>query len=335
MQIDSRVLDHREIPRQELVVHRSDELATLRQLLSRAEEGGTPSSIYLLGPSGVGKTMTAQVSLRQAQERASITSAFVNCWRYSSKRDVLLEVVDDTHPKAVHASSTPVAELQQRLDDDPGEPRIVILDEADQLQEPGVLYDLVDAPRTGVIAIANTEGALLQGVDDRIRSRFAAAHRLDFENYATAELVEILARRAEYGIDRGDVPEGVLDELAQAANGDARIAIAALRVAAESAINADRGEVAAVDVEDAVLEAHELVRAEHLERINDHQRALYDVIVEQGRVLTEALVGEYQSRVADPMARRTVMKHLGKLEEYGLVGSVHEGGGKAWYQRST
>jgi len=335
MQIDSRVLDHREIPRQELVVHRSSELTTLRQCLGRAEAGGTPASIYLLGSSGVGKTMTAQVSLRQAKERASITSAFVNCWRYSSTRDVLLEVVDATHPGVVHASSTPLSELQQRLDQDPGDPRVVILDEADQLQEPGVLYDLAEAPRTGVVAIANTEGALFEGVDDRIRSRFAAAHRLDFEAYATSELVEILHRRAEYGIDQGGVSERVLDDVAEAASGDARIAIAALRVSVERAVRADRDAVTSSDVAEAVVEAEELVRAEHLERITQHQRALYDIIVERGRVRTSRLVEAYQERVDAALARRTIMKHLGKLEEYGLVGSVHEAGGKAWYQQSA
>jgi Cdc6-like AAA superfamily ATPase len=110
-----------------------------------------------------------------------------------------------------------------------------------------------------------------------------------------------------------------LEHIADAAAGDARIAIGILRNAARDAERAGQDELTADLVEAAVPEARQQVRQANLETLTDHQRVLYDIIEEHGEIDPGELYGQYQERVADPKTKRTVRNHLQKMVHYDLI----------------
>jgi Cdc6-like AAA superfamily ATPase len=73
------------------------------------------------------------------------------------------------------------------------------------------------------------------------------------------------------------------------------------------------------------------IRQQALDKLTQDQRAIYDVIKEADEDLSPGvLYDRYCDRVEDPQTKRTVRKHLSKLEHYNLVESAGENRGRTY-----
>ena len=98
----------------------------------------------------------------------------------------------------------------------------MILDEADQLDDRSVLYDLYALSGISMLLIANDTDAVLAGADERLTSRLRGREHVRFDRYGVAELTAILAARARWGLEAGAIDRAELETIADAAVGDAR-----------------------------------------------------------------------------------------------------------------
>jgi Cdc6-like AAA superfamily ATPase len=103
------------------------------------------------------------------------------------------------------------------------------------------------------------------------------------------------------------------------AAGDARLAIALLRRAAERAETEGRerfspGLVEAVS-DSATTEVHD----RNVELLSTHQRLLYEVVSEAGEIAASDLHREYEEQASSPKSRSTRRRYLDSLERYGLI----------------
>lgn len=315
---DARVLQPEFVPRE--VEHRDGEVDALTNALDPITRGEPGETAFLFGPSGTGKTCIAQYTVERLREQVvDIEHQYVNCWRDHTRYRALYRVLDGIEGTLdVHRQSTPTDELSERLRSYSGVPYVVVLDEVDQLQDTGVLYDLYSIPDCTMVLVANREADVFDDLDDRVRSRLHSARRVRFDSYGLDELVAILEARVKWGLN-GDVDREHLEQIADAAAGDARIAIGILRNAARDAERAGRETLTAALVEGAVPEARQQVRRTNLETLTDHQRTLYDIIAEHDEIDPGELYGQYRERVADPKADRTVRNYLQKMVRYDLV----------------
>jgi len=141
------------------VVHRDPEVNALSGALEPVTADDYPEPALLTGPSGVRKTCIAQFTLdRLRGDLLDFNTQYVNCWqRYTAYR-MLMRLLDDINQAVdVHRRSTPRDELVDRLRGYDSLQYVVILDEADQLQDPNVLYDLLQIRRVTPILIANDD----------------------------------------------------------------------------------------------------------------------------------------------------------------------------------
>lgn len=316
---DARVLSDDFVP--PAVQHRGAEVDQLTGALEPAMGGETPENVLMLGPSGAGKTCLAQYSLEELREQTlDVEHQYVNCWQDYNRFSVLYRVLEGVgRTFDVHRQSTPKDELLDRLRDYEGSPYVVILDEVDQLQDTGVLYDLYALPRVAMILIANREEELLAGIDDRVASRLQGSRRVPFEQYRVHELADILEDRAEWGLHPDAVDRARLEQIADAAAGDARVAINVLRSAAREAESRDSEVITEEIVEAAVPEAREDVRQKNAEQLTSDQQAIYEVVQEAGEISPGELYERYEDRVDDPVTKRTVRNYLSKMQHYNLV----------------
>lgn len=316
---DARPLDPAFVPGD--VRHRDAEINALSSALRPITEGdiGNPSLLY--GPSGTGKTCIARHAVDQLrQEVVNLDVQYVNCWEdYTQFKALyrLLEGIDEA--LNVHRQSTPRDELLDRLRDGIDGPYVAILDEVDQLEEADVLYDLHRTRGLALVLIANREEELFASLDERLVSRLHTSTRVRFDRYSTDELVAILEDRVQWGLREDCVAGDRLEQIARAAAGDARIAITTLREAAQLADERGDDEITSEVVSEAVPEAKAEIRQKHVQKLTDHQRVLYDIIVEHGNVTPGELYDAYCKRVDDPKTRRTVRNHLQKMQQYDLV----------------
>ena len=327
---DARVLQADFVPQE--VVHRDSEANQLSNALEPITRDEPAETAFLFGPSGTGKTCLAQFTVeRLRREVIDVNYQYVNCWQnYTRFRAIyrILEGIGQTLD--VHRQSTPKDELLERLRNYDGPSYLVILDEVDQLENMDVLYDLYTMSNISMILIANREEELFARLDDRLSSRLTSSTRIRFERYGLEELVGILDARAERGLEPDAIDRPQLERIANAAAGDARVAIGILRNAAREAERNGTERISSTVIDDAIPEARDEVRQKNVETLTPHQRTLYEILVEHGEMKPGTLYERYCDRVTDPKTKRTMRNHLSKMCHYNLVASEGENRGRTY-----
>ena len=329
---DARVLQPEFVPRD--VVHRNHEVQTLSAALDPVTNGREGDTTFLYGPSGVGKTCIANVVTDRLHDTVpDLDVQYVNCWENYTRFKTLyrlLEGLDQTYD--IHRQSTPNDELVERLREH-SDAYVVILDEVDQLRETSVLYELQRTPGVTLVLIANRVDDLFDPLDDRLASRLRTATRIHFDRYTVDELVAILADRVHWGLREAAVTDAQLAEIADAAAGDARVALEVIRLAARQSEREGAEEVSDAVIVDAVPEAKAEVRQRSVETLTDDQRVVYDIIAEHEPAAPAELYEEYRERVEDPRTERMVRNYLAKMAQYDLVEATGEGQRRRYHCR--
>lgn len=321
---DRRALADDFIPHE--VVHRDPEIQVLADTLEPIIKGDEGRDSFLFGPPGTGKTCISQYVIEQLeQENPELRYQYINCWEDYSRFRVLYEALRGVgRTLDVHRQSTPTDELLSRLKDNLDRPYVLILDEVDQLDDDKVLYDLYTLPNITLIMIATKETALHR-IDERIRSRLMGAERIGFESYDADQLTDILSDRAEWGLHPGAIDKSKLRKIALSADGDARIAIAILRNAAQKAESQGEDEITRDIIQDAVPDAREEDREKSIDMLNKHQQKLYEIIEDEGIVEPGDLYSRYKKEVDDPKSERALRKYLNKMIHYNVIDAEGEG----------
>lgn len=326
---DGTVFDDDHLPRE--IVGRNSQMNEVTDALAPLEDGHPAENCFLFGPSGAGKTTVARAAIRELrQEVLEVPTAYVNCWKDYSRSGVLERAAKNL-ANAVVPKNAPARDLIDTLQSALDSPSVLVLDEVDQLRDPGTLYDLHSVRGLSWICIANREVDLLARLDDRVRSRVSVGYRVQFDRYNADTVTEILDRRARQGLDPGAVDRETLRHIAELADGDARRAITALRVAARKAAAEGLSSIPRRLVAEAVGDAESEVRQKTISKLNDHQRVLYECIDEWEPLIQKDLYDRYEDEHPDPITLRALRKsHLPKLEHYNLITTERTGDGKTY-----
>ena len=185
---DARVLQPEFVPRD--VIHRDAEVQYLSSILEPILNDNPTDPEFLHGPSGMGKTCIARFTTERFRETVvELKAQYVNCWRHYKPFKVLQQLLAGINRAFdVHRQSTPLDVLVDRLNEYDGPTYIVILDEVDQLENKGILYDLHRIPNITMLMIANKEHEVFAELDERVRSRLNNCTRIRFDSYSTEEL---------------------------------------------------------------------------------------------------------------------------------------------------
>ncbi len=318
------------------VRHRDGEVDALTSALEPVLDGNHADPALLHGPSGTGKTCIARHTVGKLRENlVDIATQYVNCWEDYTRFKALYRVLEGLDRSFdVHRQSTPRDELLDRLRDALADPYVVVLDEVDQLEDKGVLYDLNRTRGISLVLIANSAEELFATLGERVTSRFTTAIQIHFDRYGTDQLVGILEDRVRWGLHEDVVTDDQLRWIAEAAGGDARVAIGTLRVAAREADRRDLNRFTDRMVREAAPEAKAEIRRKNLEKLTDDQRALYDIIEDEGKIAPDTLYETYREAVAEPKSRRMVRNYLQKMRRYNLVGAEGEGRSRVYRPNS-
>ncbi len=325
---DARVLQDEHLPRE--IVHRHEEMSRLATALQPVVEGDRPQHALLTGPSGAGKTCIARATLDRLQEQVlDVHTAHVDCWLHPSDFRILYKLLENLGTTYDIHRSTPHDELLERLGDI-DKPYLIVLDEADQIDDPDLLRRLYGIPGVTMILVTNHERDLFSPLDERLQSRLRSSDTIEFDGYSHGELVSILTDRADWGLTDRAITETQLDHLAEAAAGNARDAISMLRSAARHAEQAGRDQIRTGDIETAIPAARAELRQKSLDRLTHDQLAVYEVLRDGDELMPKAITARYEQRVDDPKSQRTVRKYLRKLEQYNLIESAGHGPSKVY-----
>jgi orc1/cdc6 family replication initiation protein len=312
--------------------YRSGELEAMSAALRPIVHGEEPSNLFCWGPSGAGKTASTTYLLQNLQQESlDVTTLSISCWSTRTRHSVLYNLLTELDAAgSLHPTASSSTELLDRVKRVLPSPAVLVLDEADQLEELDVLYDLYHLDGLALVMLSNADDALFARMDDRLRSRLQHATRVEFDRYSTDELEGILAQRIDAGIRTGAVSETDLRQVADAAVGNARNAIRILAAAARIAESRDHDQLTEEVIASAVPEARSALQQETIDRLDDHQYALYEIIREAGEIDPGEAYDAYVTTVDEPRTQRTIRNYVQKLAHYDLVEIIGENRGRTY-----
>ena len=330
---DARVLQDDHLPRE--IVHRHEEMSQLATALEPVVEGDRPQHALLTGPSGAGKTCIARATLDRLQEQVlDVHTAHVDCWLHPNDFRILYKLLENIGNTYDIHRSTPHDELLERLAEI-DKPFLIVLDEADQIDDPDLLRRLYGIPKVTMILVTNHQRDLFSPLDERLQSRLRSSDTIEFDKYTHGELTSILSDRVQWGLADGSITDDQLERLTEAACGNARDAISMLRSAARHAEQAGREQIHDDDIAEAIPAAKAELRQKSLDRLTLDQLAVYEVLRESDELMPKEITTAYKQRVDDPKSKRTVRKYLRKLEQYNLIESSGSGPSKVYTTTQT
>ncbi len=339
------------------LLHREAEIARVLVVLRSALTGEVPSHLLVYGKIGTGKTavitqVQKEISRRVVPENP-VTFLSVNCANVDTNYALLqtlgnqlVETLPGQEPIPTGWSQDRVYRSLCTLADERGGILLFVLDEIDKLVHNAggdVLYSLAQMnrdlkkARSAIVGISN-DLKFTEGLDARVRSRLSQ-ESIIFPPYNQGQLRDILRERAREVFQEEALDPDVLDRCAFYASqesGDARRALALLRLAAQIT---DRAGGRQIRAEHVVLAKNTLeldIIVECVKTLSAHCKLLLWVTISgyerrrSGVTMGEAYKSYesvcHQLGIA-PLVARTLAEYVSELETLGLVhAEIYSGG---------
>ncbi len=327
--------------------HRDGELRQVAEVLAPALRGDVPSNLLIYGKIGTGKTAVVtqvrQDLQRHAEAASKLSFVTVNCGNIDTAYS-LLQNIGNTFAKA-DADRIPtgwsldrVQSAMRRLMDAKGGTIILVLDEIDRLvarSGDNVLYTLsqinteLEVARLVLLGISN-DLKFTNHLDARVRSRLNE-EKILFDPYKAPQLQDILQDRARVAFREGVVDPGVIElcaAYAQLESGDARRALALLRLAAEMAERDRAKRITSDHVVKAKSRLEQDIIVECCRTLPPHCKVLMYAILQAFERRREGVqtgdVYDGYTRLAQrlglqPLHARSISNYLSELENLGLI----------------
>ena len=327
--------------------HRDNEIRQVAEVLAPALRGDVPSNLLIYGKIGTGKTAVVtqvrQDLQRRAEATGQVTFISVTCGNIDTAYS-LLQNVGNTFAKTdgdripTGWSLDRVQGAMRRLMDGKGGTIVLVLDEIDRLvarSGDNVLYTLsqlnteLESARLVLLGISN-DLKFTNHLDARVRSRLNE-EKILFDPYKAPQLQDILQDRARVAFRDGVVDPGVIElcaAYAQLESGDARRALALLRLAAEMAERDHAKRITRDHVVKAKNRLEKDIIIECCRSLPPHCKVLlYAILQSYERRRTGVLTGEVYDnykRLAErlglpPLHARSISNYVSELESLGLI----------------
>lgn len=151
------------------LLHREGQVRELERCLSPALKNRSVENIFLMGPSGTGKTTIIKWIF---ENYFAGMPAYVNCWKQRTTHEVLTEILLSLQIP-VHGRE-PTGELIKTLEKTVQKKKIIVcLDEVDRLKDFDLLY-VLSRGGCGLILVSTNSHALAI-LTNRIRSSLSLA----------------------------------------------------------------------------------------------------------------------------------------------------------------
>ena len=297
------------------LLHRDRQMQRLQSLFRPLREAGTPSTAFLHGPVGTGKThLSRRFAIdfaRSALEAGkAVEHVLVNCRQRMGDDAVLLAILkkfDERFPDRGFSMTEKLQTLRGQLERHKVH-LIVILDEVDALLKksgPHLAYTFTrwseEGGRSTVSLIMISQKAdALEKLDAASRSTFRRGNAVDFPKYGRPELRDIARFRADLAFHPGTVGDDVIDLLADAAaeDGDARRVIEILLYAGQGAEDEGAEEVGPEHVREATGEVHPTHAEERLRQLDTTRKLVLLAIARKARKKAYLTTGEAEGAYA-------------------------------------
>lgn len=327
--------------------HREHQIHQVAEILAPALRGDTPSNVLIYGKIGTGKTAVVAQVRQEIERRAELSERIrfvtINCANIDTPYSLLQNIGNTFATSEIDRIPTGwamdrVQSGMRRLIDAQSGTVIIVLDEIDRLVERSgdqVLYTLSEInrelPNARVVLVGiSNDLKFTNRLDARVRSRLND-EKILFPPYDAAQLQDILSERVKEAFKDGVVDSGVVERCAAYAfleNGDARRALALLRLAAEMAERDRSKRITQEHVVKAKNRLEQDIIIDCVRTLPPHCKVLlYAILQAYERNRQGVLTGDVYAGYAklcqrlglQPLHTRSISNHLSELESLGLI----------------
>lgn len=243
------------------MVFREREEKILSQELTKLIEGRLHENVIVYGNSGIGKTATIKYVLRELENFTSkVKTCYINCWSTSTKNGVYSKILENidvfTLKKGVYTD-----ELKEKLIEQLEKIKlVVVLDDFSGLivkKQDDLLIELNKIPEFDkkIMKILITNDQEFVKKKKILKYSFNRIQELEFKNYSTEEIVEILRLRCNASLEKNSWNNNILHKIAlrtQEKKGNLRIAFEILLKSARNADYRNSEKIEEKDIEKAI-----------------------------------------------------------------------------------
>ncbi|ELZ05719.1 Cdc6/Cdc18 family protein [Natrialba aegyptia] len=316
---DYAVLQTEIQPDREVIMQRDGKIDHLTAVLEPITHGVAPNGAFVYGPPGAGKTCAVRCVCDELEN-----VIFIDCLGSHARRSVLNRVLEGLgEGNSLGRRSVSTDDLSARIRRTIDTPTVVVLDEADQLDELRVVHELYGIPELTLVLISNEPWREfdLRDVEShpRLDSRIGSLGEIPFSAYTDSELVSILDKRASVGIKPGVVSQSDLEYIARQADNDAREAIAHLYHSVRNADQDGQETLTKAVIDRSKPDATRHVIRSRLSSLSREQRLALECLADVGPATSGPIYECYNKRSASPVRDRTMRGWLPKFKKYELV----------------
>lgn len=308
------------------ILHREKEIKELVALLSPYIKRKSAPSIILFGPSGSGKTTLVKFVTNQLKESTtSVFTVYVNCAQQGYRYAILTQILTDLG-YAVSRRGRSADELLSYIITilkKENKSLLVILDDIDFMRRDemdAILFDIVRLKEyanvnSSVITIT-TRNDFLAFLNDKIRSSLLQA-AIKISPYNVDQLADILEKRAELGFFPQTWDREIIRYCAAIAskrNGDARLAINILWLAAKEAEKTNSKKIEIVHVDNVKNNLSFLIRSWKEQYLSLEERKVLEEIKKAKKIIS----GDLYARLKN-INERTIRNYINRLKELDLI----------------
>ena len=279
-------------------------------------------NLLIMGNPGVGKTVSLRNVLMELKEKTDdIFCVYVNCWKKESAFKIISEICNQVGYKWLQNKRTDdlmkeaVAIINEKS-------AVIILDEADKIEDQGIIYSLVeDVNRKCIFIITNNEGFLAE-LDSRIKSRLMPS-LLEFKPYNLEQTRDILKERAKYAFVENSLEKEAFELIAEKCFelNDIRTGLFLMKEA---------GDIAELDNSNKILLKHaekaisniEIFQKRSVKVFEESDKSILDIIKENSGKTT-AEIFEIYKNFGGNKSYRTFQRKIKDFETAGII-SVEE-----------
>ncbi|MDR0790909.1 MAG: AAA family ATPase [Methanomassiliicoccaceae archaeon] len=285
---DGRKLSFEYVP--EKLVHREEQMSTLRMLFRPVFEDNRSETAFITGTVGTGKTATVKRFCEDLM-RYGLTSGktvdyvMVNCRQRSTENAIVLQILrhfDPGHPDRGFSVTEMLRALRGKVESKRTR-LIVVLDEADILIKKNAVDIIYQLSRFNEESITSSNSVsliliaqeyILDMIDVASLSTFKRTNTIRFSKYKRDELRDIVKIRSDDALFSEKVREDALDLIADISSewGDARFAIDLLDKSARKGENKEHGELTAEEVREAKAMIYSVVTESKLLDLDSNRR---------------------------------------------------------------
>ncbi|MBI2448746.1 AAA family ATPase [Candidatus Pacearchaeota archaeon] len=315
------VFDFAYIP--ESFEHRGGQLQAMADCIKPAFNNMKPINCKIIGETATGKTTSVKIVFNEAEKESSnIIFCHINCSIshniFSLFSQIHKKVLGHTPPSSGFPLKDVYDNIMKKLKSSK-KTLIIALDDAVYLEEINkVIYDLLRAceiynTKVGVwiVGLPNELFAL----DEKTLSIFSP-HQINFPKYTKEEIINILKKRADYGLYQNVISKQIIDKIAnETLKKDLRFGIELLK---SCVIEAENKSEKAVESDDFDSAFKKFSKIDGKETKDEKELIILNLLTQEG-----IISGELFEKLKDKMSYSSYYRLIDKLNKKGLI-SIEE-----------